>query len=76
MEAMGYSNETMEVFISYHFTTRDLKHNGFGNFVGLFNKEVYKNNLGTFIEDAQKSIEMALEDKLEIKCVVKVLFFR
>ncbi len=65
-----------EVFVSYHFTTLDLTNNGFGNFVGQFNAEVYGDSMAKFIQDIEKSIEMSLENQLAIKCKVKVLFFR
>ena len=65
-----------QVFVSYHFTTLDGKFNGFGNYVGEFNVEVYKGNLAKFIMDLEKSIGMSLENNLGKKVAIKVLYFR
>lgn len=71
-----------QIFASYHFTctTPDAQtgifHNGFGNYVGQFNTEVYEGNLGKFIQDLEKSITMALEDQLKMKIQLKILYFR
>lgn len=66
-----------EVFVSYHMTTLDMKYNGFGNYVGQFNTEVYANqSMAKFIEDLEKSIKMANEAQLNTPVQVKVLYFR
>lgn len=58
----------MEIFISYHFTTLDLNFNGFGNYVGIFNRESYNGaGKGKFVLDAEKSIAMALHEQYKEK---------
>jgi len=65
-----------QVFASYHFTTMDGKYNGFGNYVGEFNMEVYEGNLSKFVQDLEKSIKMALEENLNKELAIKILYFR
>lgn len=69
-------NELRDVFVSYHFTTHDLKHNGFGNYVGKFNTEIYVGNMAKFIQDLEKSVNLAVEEMLGTKVHVKILYFR
>lgn len=76
MDSLIKTKEMMEVFASYHFTSLDLKYNGFGNYIGKFYKEVYAGNLSKFIEHIEKAITMELESQLNMKLKVKVLFFR
>ena len=69
-------NQMEEVFVSYHFTSLDLKYNGFGNYVGKFSMEVYQGNKAQFILDLEKSISMRLGDELDMEVTIKVLYFR
>lgn len=76
------ADDQREVFFSYHYTTLDLKYNGFGNYVGVFSTEAYAGQgKAKFILDAEKSIGMAVEEYLksqgvDSKVQVKVLFFQ
>lgn len=65
-----------EVFASYHFTSHDLKFNGFGNFIGKFHMEIYIGQMAKFIQDLEKTIAMSLENQLKMKVTAKVLYFR
>ncbi|KKM63671.1 hypothetical protein LCGC14_1509150 [marine sediment metagenome] len=71
-----YDGDKKQVFVSYHFTTMDAKFNGFGNYIGEFNMEIYKGNLAKFIQDLEKSIAMSLEQNIGKKVAIKVLYFR
>lgn len=66
----------INVFASYHFTAKSGKVNGFGNWIGKFEKGAYENNPKKFILDIQETISNLLEDKLGFEVAVKVLFFR
>lgn len=68
--------EMTNVFVSYHFTTKDGKLNGFGNYIGQFNNEDYKDNLAFFILQLEKEIAKAVEEKINMPVSVKVLYFR
>lgn len=74
-QSYGTDDDMVEVFVSYHFTTTDLKNNGFGNFVGKFSRAVYTNK-STFIQHLEEHISLALKSQLKIECGVKVLFFK
>lgn len=65
-----------DVFASYHFQTKDFKYQGFGNIVSKFPLEMYQGNMGKFIEDFQKTIEMALYTIHKMSFEVKILFWR
>ncbi len=65
-----------EVFASYHYTTTDLKFNGFGNYIGEFDEEAYLNDKAKFILDLQKTIAIQLADQMGMECQIKVLYFR
>ena len=65
-----------QVFVSYHYTTMDAKYNGFGNYVGKFNTELYAGDLSKFILHLEKAIAMQLESQLNMPCQIKVMFFR
>ena len=66
-----------KVFASYHFCRLDQPLiQGFGNFVGQFNMEVYAGRVEDFIIHLEKHIKDLLEDQLKFKMQVKVLFFR
>jgi hypothetical protein len=80
-EAINVMQEKMgvkltEVFASYHCQTKDLSFQGFGNIVTKFPIEMYQGNIGKFIEDLQKAIEMALKGLQKKEFEVKVLFWR
>lgn len=68
--------ELTEVFVSYHVQTKDFSFQGFGNIVGRFPVKLYQGNLGKFVENVQKSIEMTLNKAYKKEFEVKVLFFR
>ena len=55
---------------------KDLNRIGFGNMVTKFYPELYKDNMARFIQDLEKSIEMALQSLHNKEVMVKVLFFR
>ena len=65
-----------DIFVSYHCQSKDLKFNGFGNMVTKFPVEMYQGNMGKFIEDLQKAIEMALNKLHKKEFEVKILFWR
>lgn len=65
-----------KIFVSYHFVAKDSRINGFGNWIGEFNMEEYKDDLASFILDAQREIENLLKDKLKMEVAVKVIYFR
>lgn len=65
-----------QVFVSYHFTTKDGTFNGFGNYIADFNQEDYRDNIAKFILELEDVIAKELRDKINIDCKVKVLFFR
>ena len=65
-----------EVFVSYHFTAKNGKMNGFGNYIGEFEKGSYEDNMKSFILDLQETITKLLEEKLGMSVGVKILFFR
>ncbi len=65
-----------QVFVSYHYTTKDLKFNGFGNYIGEFDEEAYSDDKKNFILDLQEAISKELQDQINMECQVKVLFFR
>ena len=68
--------ELTEVFVSYHVQTKDLSFNGFGNMVAKFPVKFYQDNMGAFIENVQKSIELTLNNLYKKEFEVKILFFR
>lgn len=69
--------ETMKkVFVSYHYTSKDGQYNGFGNYIGEFRAEDYMNDLKSFILQLEETISHQLEQKIELPCSVKVMFFR
>lgn len=65
-----------DVFASYHFQTKDFKYQGFGNIVSKFPLEMYQGNMGKFVEDFQKTIEMALYTIHKMDFEIKILFWR
>ena len=65
-----------KIFMSYHFTSKDGKMNGFGNWIGEFEEGQYDNDPAKFILDAQETIERLLKDKLKFEVGVKILNFR
>lgn len=65
-----------DVFVSYHVQTKDFTFQGFGNMVTKFPVEMYKDNIGKFIEDLQKAIEISLNKLHNKEFEVKILFWR
>ncbi len=65
-----------KVFVSYHFTAKDGKMNGFGNWMGEFEEGQYESSPEKFILDAQETIEKLLLQKLNMEVGVKILFFK
>ncbi len=65
-----------KVFVSYHFTAKNGKMNGFGNWMGEFEEGQYESDPAKFILDTQETIEKLLSEKLKMEVGVKVLFFR
>ena len=65
-----------QVFVSFHYTAKDGSVNGFGNYVGEFDPEVYMNNLREFILSLEKTITKVFEDQTKIPCKIKVMFWR
>ncbi|KKK52131.1 hypothetical protein LCGC14_3107980 [marine sediment metagenome] len=65
-----------KVFVSYHFTTKNAKLNGFGNYIGEFDEEAYMNDIARFILDLEATISKLLGEKLNMEVGVKVLYFR
>lgn len=68
--------ELTDVFASYHFQTKDFKFQGFGNIVTKVPVEMYKGNMGKFIENFQKTIVMALKMIHKKEFEVRILFWR
>jgi len=65
-----------QVFVSYHYTSKDGKYNGFGNYIGEFRHEDYLNSLANFILQLEETIAYELEEKTGKPCAVKIMFFR
>ncbi len=65
-----------QVFVSYHYTSKDGQFNGFGNYIGEFRHEDYLNSLSGFILELEETIAHQLEEKTKMPCAVKVMFFR
>jgi predicted RecB family endonuclease len=77
-----------DVFVSYHVQSKprrsiwkkrdeeEIIEQGFGNMVTKFPLELYRENIGKFIEDLQKAIEMSLKLMYKKEYEVKILFFR
>ena len=65
-----------QVFVSYHFTTKNGEYNGFGNYIGEFEGEAYVNDMRKFILDLEEIIEKNLLEKIKLEVQVKVLYFR
>ena len=65
-----------QVFVSYHYTSKDGKYNGFGNYIGEFRHEDYMDSLAGFILELEDTIAHELEEKIEFPCTVKIMFFR
>lgn len=65
-----------QVFVSYHYTSKDGKYNGFGNYIGEFRHEDYLNSLSGFILELEETIAHQLEEKTDMPCAVRVMFFR
>lgn len=68
--------ELTEVFVSYHVQTKDNSFQGFGNMVAKFPVKHYQGNMGLFVENVQKSIEITLNKAYKKEFEVKILFFR
>jgi len=68
--------ELRDLFVSYHVQTKDFKFNGFGNVVIKFPIEMYKGNMGKFVEDIQKAIEISLNKLHNNEFEVKVMFWK
>ncbi len=65
-----------QVFVSYHFTTKNGEYNGFGNYISEFEEEAYINDMRKFILDLEEIIAEKLLEKIKLKVQVKVLYFR
>lgn len=65
-----------QVFVSFHYTAKDKSVNGFGNYVGEFDPEVYMDNLREFILSLEKTIAEVFESQTKIPCTIKVMFWR
>ncbi|HEC37464.1 hypothetical protein LCGC14_0476700 [marine sediment metagenome] len=65
-----------QVFASYHFTAKNGKLNGFGNYLGEFDEEIYERDMGRFILDLEKTIANQLLEKISLEVQVKILYFR
>jgi len=65
-----------EVFVSYHFTAKNGKINGFGNYLAAFEEDAYMNNKKEFILGLEETIAHELEKKINMEVQVKVLFFK
>ena len=65
-----------QVFVSYHYTAKNGKFNGFGNYIGEFNPEDYQNDLRNFILMLEETIAKVFEDQTKIPCKIKVMFWR
>ena len=65
-----------QVFVSYHYVSKDGQYNGFGNYIGEFRAEDYMDSLSDFIMQLEETIAHQLEEKIELPCSVKVMFFR
>lgn len=69
--------EKSKVFASYHFCQIDQPLiQGFGNFVGQFDTESYRGRIEEFIIHLEKHLKTLLEEQLQKKIQVKVLYFR
>ncbi len=69
-------DDKKKVFASYHFTSKDMKYNGFGNYIGEFDIAAYHYDPAKFIQDLEKSISMSVSEQLKMEVNIKVLFFR
>lgn len=65
-----------QVFVSYHYTSKDAQYNGFGNYIGEFNPKDYLESLSGFILQLEETIAHELEEKTDMPCAVKIMFFR
>lgn len=66
-----------KVFASYHFCKiENPLIQGFGNFVGQFNIDAYKDRLEEFIIHLEKHLKELLSSQLKFEVQVKVLFFK
>lgn len=70
-----FKGQLRDIFASYNYLADDGR-TGFGNVVCKFPVDLYKEDLGRFVQDLEKSITMALETLHKNKFQVKVLFFR
>jgi len=69
-------NIMKQVFVSYHYVAKDGSVNGFGNYVGEFDPEIYRDDLKSFILNLQAEIEHEFETQTKIPCNIKVMFWR
>ena len=65
-----------QVFVSFHYTARDRKVNGFGNYIGEFDPEEHENDLRSFILFLEKTIAKVFEEQTQIPCTIKIMFWR
>lgn len=65
-----------KVFVSYHYTAKNGKYNGFGNYMGEFSAGAYEDDPGKFILDLEETIAKQLEEKTKMPCGIKIMFFR
>ena len=65
-----------QIFVSFHYTAKNRKVNGFGNYVGEFSPEDYQNDLRNFILDLEKQIAEVFETQTKIPCTIKIMFWR
>lgn len=65
-----------ELFVSYHFTAKNGKINGFGNYIGAFDEEAYTDDKRKFILDLEEAIANQVEKKISLQVQVKVLNFK
>lgn len=70
------ADEKVQVFASYHWTSKNGKLNGFGNWMGQFDKAAYTNNPREFLLDMERTISNLLTEKLQKEVQVRILYFR
>lgn len=68
--------EGIKMFASYHFLSNDETQNGFGNWIGEVNQELYSGKPEKFLIDIQTALENELYKMYGKKFQVKILWFK
>lgn len=77
IEGVAVPDGMRKLFVSYSILDLTTGQMGFGNTVSMFGVEQYtQDNMEKFIEDLQKSIDMAIESRTGQRVQTRVLFWR